>query len=212
MRVINIDKENLINNSMDLIIENNSNYVLRKSFLLLKINRKNIGRKIIFIILEVIAAIFIAEQATTINIVREIVEVLISVMLALLAIVFTGYTIFQALLNDRLLIALVSDDSDKKNKLVETNSYFVEVMMLQIFFLMVNILVIIFLFLLPDDWSLLTNNRINELLATGLILLHLHLNLECIWEMKSFIFNTFQLFNLYAYSRVLNIVNNDKKH
>lgn len=210
MRLINIDKNKLRSNANDLIVNNDSKDTLSKSFSLLKVNRKNLGRKVVFVVLELLVSIIVAQQVTTISIVKEIVEVLISVMLALLAIVFTGYAFFQALLNDRLLIALISDDTNKRNKLVETNSYFVEVMMLQIFCLAINILVIIMMIILPSDWSWLANNEVNELIAAGLLFLYLHLNVECIWEMKSFIFNTFQLFNLYAYSRISNIVNEEK--
>lgn len=210
MRIINIDKNKLRNNAKDLVIDNGSKDVLRKSFSLLKVNKQNFPRKIIFVVLELFVAAIVAQQVATISVMKEVVEVLISVTLALLAIVFTGYAFFQALLNDRLLIALISDDTNKKNKLVETNSYFVEVMMLQIFCLAINILVIIVMIISPTDWYLFSCNMINELIAGGLILLYLHLNVECIWEMKSFIFNTFQLFNLYAYSRISNIVNEEK--
>lgn len=206
MRIINIDKDKIVKSANDLMSDNNSKDVFKRSFSLLKVNRKNFKRKVLFFVLELFVAVMVAQQSATIAITNNIVEVFISVTLALFAIVFTGYAFFQALLNDRLLIALISDESNKVNKLVETNSYFVEVMMIQIFCLAINILTIILTIVLPFDWSLLANNVINELIATILLLLYFYLNIECIWEMKSFIFNTFQLFNLYAFSRISNIV------
>lgn len=48
-------------------------------------------------------------------------------------------------------------------------------------------------------------NYNNEILAGIFLLLILHCNIESIWEMKSFIFNIFQLFNLHAYARMKEI-------
>ena len=121
MIVINIDKEKLLDNINDLIIDGDSESVLKKSFSILSVNKKNILRKGLFIGMEICIAFVIARQLHTITIMKEVTGVLISVMLAILAIVFTGYAFFQALLNDRLLIALISDKASKTNKLAETN-------------------------------------------------------------------------------------------
>ena len=51
------------------------------------------------------------------------------------------------------------------------------------------------------------NNIINESLAFLGIWIILFINMESIWEMKSFIFNLYQLYNLHAYSRMLEIKN-----
>ena len=64
--------------------------------------------------------------------------------------------------------------------------------------------------ILPQEWFLFENNATNELLATLGIFIGLHLNMESIWEMKSFIFNVFQLFNLHAYSRMAEIKEQEK--
>ena len=210
MRGIINDNDKIMDNINDLTTESNSKSMLKKSLSLLSVNKQNVIRKLLFVGVELFVALIVARQFDTIIILNSIVEVFINVMLALLAIVFTGYAFFQALLNDRLLIALISDDSGKKNKLVETNSYFVQVMMIQIFCLLVNIVVIISTIIIPDDWSWLSSKGINELIAALLIFAYLHLNIECIWEMKSFIFNTFQLFNLYAYSRIVSILKQEK--
>ena len=209
MIVIKIDKENLLDNISDLIIDGNSESVLKKSFSILSFNKKNILRKGLFIGMEICIAIVIVKQLNTITILKEITGVLISVMLAILAIVFTGHAFFQALLNDRLLIALISDKASETNKLAETNFYFAQVMMIQILCLAVNVVVIIVTIVLPTEWSLFSNSITNEIIAGVLILIYFYLNMECVWEMKSFVFNVFQLFNLYSYSRVLNIVNDD---
>lgn len=210
MRGIINDNDKIMDNINDLTTESNSKSMLKKSLSLLSVNKQNVIRKLLFVGAELFVALIVARQFDTIIILNSIVEVFINVMLALLAIVFTGYAFFQALLNDRLLIALISDNSGKKNKLVETNSYFVQVMMIQIFCLLVNIVVIISTIIIPDDWSWLSSKGINELIAALLIFAYLHLNIECIWEMKSFIFNTFQLFNLYAYSRIVSILKQEK--
>ena len=89
-----------------------------------------------------------------------------------------------------------------KGDLSETNRYFAEVMFFQIGCLIINICIMLFCIAFPEDWCLLYSDAANTILASVVILILLHINFEGIWEMKSFIFNMYQLFNLHALSRI----------
>ena len=168
----------------------------------LKPTKYNWLRKLISVIAEVYAAMLIVKQVETVDITKEIMQILITVLIALIAVVFTGYAIFQALMNDKLLIILLSVNKKNKAGLSETNNYFAELMELQILCLLMNVIAFIATVIMPDQWYLFSNHVVNEVLATCFISLILYFNSECIFEMQSFVFNVFQLFNLYAYSRV----------
>lgn len=154
-----------------------------------------------------------AKRTDTIVVTEDVFQIIITVMLALLAIVFTGYAFFQALINDKLLISMLMTGDDKNNKLSETNDYFAEVMIFQLGCIIFDLIVLVFMVILPKNWALPFNDILNEILATIGIFLLLHCNIESLWEMKSFIFNVFQLFNLHAYTRVAKILEqqSDKK-
>ena len=206
MNIKNFEK--LMSNAVKLTEKSNSNKVFLQSLKILKPDKSNFLHKLIFGIIEVILAIIMVKRVDTISLTEDVLQVVITVMLAFLAVVFTGYAFFQALINDKLLVSMIVAGDDKNNKLSEANNYFAEVMIFQIGCMLLDLLVIVFMIVLPEDWTLLSNNMLNEAFATIGISFLLYCNVESIWEMKSFIFNVFQLFNLHAYSRIAKIQEN----
>ena len=206
MNIKNFEK--VMSNAEKLTEKSNSNKVFLQSLKILKPNKSNFLHKLIFGIIEVTVAFIMAKRTDTIGLTENVLQVVITVMLAFLAVVFTGYAFFQALINDKLLVSMIATGDNKNNKLSEANIYFAEVMIFQIGCMLLDLLVIVFMIVLPEDWTLLSNNMLNEALAAIGISLLLYCNIESIWEMKSFIFNVFQLFNLHAYSRIAKIQEN----
>lgn len=202
MIVINIDKA--MEMAEELKKKSSSSKELFKSLKILVPNKDNIIRKIVFLAIELVLCVIVAKQINTIALAKDIFQVILSVVIALVAIVFTGYAFFQALINDKLLIALLSVENQDGN-LYGTNVYFVRVMIFQIACLIMDVFVIISLTALPEEWVLFTNNAANEICAMVLLLFAVYCNIEGIWEMKSFIFNVFQMFNLHAYARMADI-------
>ena len=196
MNIKNFKK--VMSNAEKLTEKSNSNKVFLQSLKLLKTNKNNFLHKLIFGIIEVTVAFIMAKRTDTIGLTENVLQVVITVMLAFLAVVFTGYAFFQALINDKLLVSMIATGDNKNNKLSEANIYFAEVMIFQIGCMLLDLLVIVFMIVLPEGWTLLSNNMLNEALATIGISFLLYCNVESIWEMKSFIFNVFQLFNLHA--------------
>ena len=206
MNIKNFEK--VMSNAEKLTEKSNSNKVFLQSLKILKPNKSNFLHKLIFGIIEVTVAFIMAKRTDTIGLTENVLQVVITVMLAFLAVVFTGYAFFQALINDKLLVSMIATGDNKNNKLSEANIYFAEVMIFQIGCILLDLLVIVFMIVLPEDWTLLSNNMLNEAFATIGISFLLYCNVESIWEMKSFIFNVFQLFNLHAYSRIAKIQEN----
>lgn len=53
-------------------------------------------------------AFIMAKRTDTIGLTENVLQVVITVMLAFLAVVFTGYAFFQALINDKLLVSMIA--------------------------------------------------------------------------------------------------------
>lgn len=211
--MIHINIEKAVEKAEGLRIQLNSSRVLKDSLKILKPDSKNILRKIVFLVIESFFAWKMVTQADTVVLTKEVFEIFITVLVALIAIVFTGYAFFQALINDKLLITLLSVD-DEKGNLSGTNKYFAEVMVFQMACTIVNLLLVVFAIIVPSDWCAFKNELTNEILAGLFLLFVMHCDIESMWEMKSFIFNVFQLFNLHAYARIKEIKDNhddDKK-
>lgn len=210
--MIFINTEKAFKNAENLTKKYNSTQILIDSLEIIKINKSNCFRKIVFICIEVMISMVMAHQVNTISLTKEVFEIVVSVVIALLAIVFTGYAFFQALINNKMLITLLSVDDNQGGNLSQTNKYFAEVMIFQMACLLLDLAIVIFAIIVPQEWILLKNNMINEMIAVFGLFIGLYFNVESIWEMKSFIFNVFQLFNLHAYSRMAEINDEEKKH
>ena len=205
-----LEKGKIAENVQKLSVYIDSDKMLKKAFGLIKIKKENAKRKIAFLMIMSIIAFMMAISEKTAVQTEETLEMLNTVMLSLFGIVFTGYALFQAMIGDELLILLVElDPADKEetsSKLEETNVYFIKVMMLQFFIILTNLLLRISLKLLPPDWNLFGSQIINEGICFIGVLAILDVNVEIIWEIKCFIFNVFQLYNLHAVSRILNML------
>lgn len=211
-----LEKEKIAQNVQKLSINIDSTQMLRAAFELIEIKRENIKRKVIFLVPISIVCLILAMSKETINQTESILEMINTVILSLFAVVFTGYALFQALMGDKLLLLLLmiesTNDNDASSKLEETNRYFVKVMLLQFFLVMVNLSVRIFLKLIPTDWTLFNSITWNEQICFVVLLALLYVNMDVIWETKSFIFNVFQLFNLHAFSRTADILEKESNN
>lgn len=177
-----------------------------------------------FLIISVCAfipAIIIAISSDTINLFVKAMQTLNSTIITLFGIVFMGYAFFQALINEDLLIRLLNSPqkTDSKNKnntanksqLQESNEYFANVMMLDVFGTFVNCFMIITIGSIQSDFSLPIKVLYNNIIAFFGILIYFIIMFCIILEMKSFVFNTFQLFNAHAGSKALEILDKEKE-
>ena len=104
------------------------------------------------------------------------------------------------------MLYLLTSEEDGKSKLEESNESFIYLIIIQIIALLIDFLVYIVMSAIPHNWYLTNINIVNECISVILIEALLYLNVEAIWEMKSFIFNVYQLFNAHAMSRVVEII------
>ena len=138
------------------------------------------------------------------------IESINSTIVSIFGIVFTGYALFQAFINNELLIRMINDEGQgNKNKLQETNENFAELMMLCVISIMCNILLKLTINSLPKNFTLFDRKLYNDIIAMALMQAYFVFNANIILELKSFIFNIFQLFNLHAGTKVIQIINEE---
>lgn len=195
-----------------------SKRLLIEAFQLILNKESRLSIIIVFIVC-LLPSILISTSSDTINLTSNVVDKINDVMLALFGVIFTGYAFFQALINKEFLIWMLgSEDSNQKNgeeikktRLQITNEYFVHVMLLQGFSIFISVFLIITLGAIPEDWCLFKINIINEIIAFCLLQCYLVFNFLIIWELKSFVFNIFLLFNAHAGATVLSLFDDDKE-
>lgn len=191
-----------------------SEKLLKESFcMLFDINRDNIISRITIIVIS-LALSSIVSIKNPVMIMRELSSMMLDISIAIFGIIFTGYAIFQSLLNGRLVTILIMDIKiDKKtNKnmctLHETNLNFVQLMMQFVVMMFVNMLLKILLTMISEDFCLFSQMMINEILVFILVFIYLYHTMVILWRMISFIFNIYQLFNSHAVAKFLESIEN----
>lgn len=137
-------------------------------------------------------------------------SVLLTVILALFAVVFTGYALFQALLGKKMLSILLrvgeNGKIEEKNShismLQTLNESFSNNLMLNYLCIILNLLITIIESAVPDDWCISTNIILCNWISFVLITCYLYLNFMAIFDVKSFIGNIVKAFYLFAGTEV----------
>ncbi|MDQ0086726.1 cation transport ATPase [Paenibacillus anaericanus] len=211
-----------------LISKRSSKAVFMEAFIEILPKRENWISFLIFSVIAIIPALIIGVSINTVELFYKAIANLNPIILALFAIVFTGYALFQALINDDLLKRLIiadgatqnkkskskdgtSKDESGKSKLQENNEYFVKFMMLIVFAIIINAILLLLVGSLPEDFHLPIKNIFNNMLAAISIWAYFVFMILILWEMKSFVFNMFQLFNAHAGSKAIYLLRNEER-
>lgn len=199
---------------LKLLKQQSSKKLISNSLEIFKPTKKNIKRQLGLYAVAVFVSVFVGLSYNTKTIMVDTVQTVLDIILALFGIIFTGYALFQALINDELLIRLINNVSkdahgEDRSKLQETNEEFVHCMMLNILIILLSFLLKVVINSIPDDFLMFEKLIYNNICATMLISIYAYIVISVMWEVKSFIFNLFNLFNAYAGTRVLEIINSE---
>ncbi len=181
-----------------------------RAFSVFKITKDNYISLLILLILSLIAAFIISIGNDTIRLFLQSVDAILDILLALFGIIFMGYTIFQAILNEKMLIKMLENtdtkDKEEKSILQISNESFIGLMMLNILGILVSYFLKLILGGIDREVSLFSSDSANILSSGILCTLYFYYVAVIIWEMKSFVFNIFQLFNAYSGARMIEIL------
>lgn len=194
----------------EMLADTKSEVLLKRSFRMFKVNRKNMRSRIVMGLLSAVLAFWIS-MADTVMILGDVTAIILDTALAIFGIVFTGYALFQALLTGQLVSVLMEDvnqDAEKiqTNTLHKANWNFVQLMMQFLVAIFVTLILKIILSCMPTDFGVFRQWQPNVILSAVLIFIYFYHLVVILWRMVSFIFNIYQLFNSYAVSKYLSFV------
>lgn len=182
-----------------------------KRFSLSKTRIKILG--IFYIIIFLTQKFLMYPKIQAISIISDITVNLNTIMIPIFAVVITGYAIFQALSNGSTILRLISINHEEQlDKFSTYNLYFYGLSIFYLGIVILNFLLLVIFKYLPADWSLsFLSESINEYIAAFLISLYLILNLYFLIEIKSFIYNLFQIFATNASSASIEYFSKNNK-
>lgn len=204
-----------IDNVIKLFDTTSSNKIMWRAIKSLKVTKDNVIRYIILMLICVFPTVIISKGINTKDLFVDAIDCILAVALGLFGIVFTGYAFFQALINKELLKQLLNNTTQKEegeelSKLQETNNNFVDLMMLMLLVALSAIFLRITCSGLDNSFCLFEKRATNNWVAGSLILVYFSFVTLVFWEVKSFIFNVFQLFNAHAGARAMEIVKEEE--
>lgn len=202
----------LISSNLDM----NSDDIIKKSLVpQIPSNRRVIVLLIFSLIFFLIHYFLLIKDGKIIEKFTDILGSVNDIVVPTFAVIITGYAIFQALVNGSTLINLMvaSEDKDEdESQFDKYNFYFFGLSMLYLILMILNFLLIIFFKSVPEDWSLsFLPQRINNILASVLMTIYFTVLLNCLVELKSFVYNLIQCFALNAASTGIEFLEEYKK-
>ena len=130
-------------------------------------------------------------------------------VVALFGIVFTGYALFQALIDKDMLKRMLKVKEGKTNIQI-SNDYFLNVMILDIFCVILNIGLLLLLKVFPVELLNYVDAIFISVVAIVFFTFYFSIQALAIWEMKSFVFNIYQFFNINAGTKAVEILKENK--
>nr|DAY64410.1 MAG TPA: Protein of unknown function (DUF3169) [Caudoviricetes sp.] len=182
----------------------------------LKVEKKDIKSRCILVFICLILGTAVGIHKDTVIIFRDNVDTILNILLALFGVIFTGYSLLQAFMNKKMLLQLLEDtkvdeNGEEKSRLQDINENFVYLMLLQVVGIMTALIIKIVLLCVADNFTLFMSIIINNIIAMGLISAYFIFIGIILWRTVSFVSSIFQLFNIYAVTRVLEMIDEEEK-
>ena len=169
----------------------------------IKLNKKSMVQYVVSITLAAIAAYVIVYKSDTVELFTNAVDVINNTSLALIAIVFGTYSIFQALMTDTVIWALLLSE---KNLLNVSNKSFLHLIILFLIEIMMNIVLLIIMPAIPNEFCILDNLVRANSVAFILMLIYFGFCFLLFYEIKNFAVNLYQMFNVYNIYKGIELV------
>lgn len=188
-----------------------SEILFKKSFSIYKIKKDNIISKVVIIAVSFLGTLVILgpDIVSTMEIVSG---AILDCLLAMFGIVFTGYALLQAMINEKLLKYLMEDiieyDGCTKNKFSQINENFLFLMLQFVMMIFITLITRISLGLIPKDFCLFKEMWKNNLLAGIMMFTYFFHIMSVLHRMVSFLVNIFKIFSLSALATYNQMINN----
>ncbi|KGR88413.1 hypothetical protein [Lysinibacillus odysseyi] len=196
------NKDKLVNNALNLLElkKLNSTALFKES---IKRNMKISKKRAIFLIFLFLFCFYVLfrivfQKTPAISIISDLTVNVNTVIIPIFAVLITGYAIFQALANENTItnmLTVVNEGEDKISKFAIYNLYFFGVICSYLSLIIINFILLVVFKYLPADWSNpFFAETTNEIVAAILISMYVTVLINFMIEVKSYVYNLFQVF------------------
>lgn len=200
--------ERVEKNIVDISKNRNLDGLLKNAVLEIKFNKKSKVQYIISLGIAFPLSYAIAFSGETVQLMAAAVEIINGVALAIIAVIFGTYSIFQALMTDSVMWALLKSDN---NLLNISNKSFLNLVVLYWAEIIFNIVLLISLNIIPGDFCLLESIVSTNIIAFISIVSYFAYCFLLLYEVRNFAVNLYQMFNIYNIYRGLELLKEGNK-
>lgn len=210
-----MDKLN-IDNIEKLLQFEPSEKILVRAIKGLKVERKDLYQRWIIRIVSLFLGLMVGMNYNTVRIYQDSVEAITNILLAFFGIIFTGYSLLQAFMNKNMLMQLLIDekkenDKEIKSRLQDINENFTYLMIVILIHIIGSLIIRTIITCISDDFCALPNIMMNNFCAVLLISIYYDFTGIILWRIVSFLTSVHHLFNIYAVTRLTEIIEEDSK-
>lgn len=190
----------------ELIDKRTSLKMIQEAYREIQLTKKSVWQYAVGITSGIILGALVGKASETVEIMRGIVDNMNSILLAYIAIILGSYSIFQALLNKDIVNVLIKS---KGNLLKESNKTFLNLIILYVISIFGNFLLMIILKVIPDDYLLIDNMMLCNVIAGIMIAIYIMIHVVLILEIINFGINLYRMFCAYNAVNALNSLEDD---
>lgn len=217
-----MNKENAINQLEKLNSIKSSSMLMKKGLLDLlptegKDKKKQWLKFFLLTIFSIVVVFNISNSKDKVSVIKSIVSIINDIDLVLLGIVFTGFSLFQAIVNKSVLKTLLNFDSsskkgsNSKDSFVQLNQSYYFLMSNYVVNIFINVPLLLLLNSIPKiDMKLFFFHC--ECFVKILLFCYLLLSSLVIYELKYFLFNLFSVFTLKTTMEIHEIFESEKNN
>ncbi|QYN52480.1 hypothetical protein [Lactobacillus panisapium] len=189
-----------------------STTLVKKSFLYLlpkkgKNFKKQCIKLVIITVFSIFIVYFISQSGYQITKLKNVISLINNIDLVLLGIIFTGFSVFQVLMNHDVTKMLISYDNSKSRSFVELNKSYYYLMTDYGLNIFINYVLLLILNVIPKSWI---NFAVLHAVCCLSVFLVFYLVTSCliIYELKYFLFN---LYSVYVLRSSVDFCKNDEE-
>lgn len=198
--------ERVKNNILNIRKNQKPSNMFKNAISEIRLNKKSRAQYIVSMSIALFLSYISVYKSNTVLTMLSAVEVINGASLGLIAIIFGTYAIFQALMTDSVVWAMLESEN---NLLDIGNKSFLNTILLYWFEIMVNVVLLIILNVVPEEFCIFKSIEATNLIAFILSSIYFGYCFLLIYEIKNFTVNLYQMFNLYNVCRGLEILEKD---
>lgn len=198
--------ERVKNNILNIRKNQKPSNLFKNAISEIRLNKKSRAQYIVSMSIALFLSYISVYKSNTVLTMLSAVEVINGASLGLIAIIFGTYAIFQALMTDSVVWAMLESEN---NLLDIGNKSFLNTILLYWFEIMVNVVLLIILNVVPEEFCIFESIEATNLIAFILSSIYFGYCFLLIYEIKNFTVNLYQMFNLYNVCRGLEILEKD---